>query len=364
MVFKTYGGLDPVNDAEIIVNRQELNIICNHIKNRDDYVTTNSPNQTGKTTLLLQIKNHFENKDYGIVYLDLSNFKTLNKEEFYQKICIESNNQLTQSIRCDQEHDFQQIVDQFRFSEYLKWLASHTPQVSKIIFLIDELNGIPEEISPIFFATLRKFFTAGRGVSNDNDENELYKKIMFVFAASLDLHKLSEGQNSPLSNVCIKYWLNDFSERQVLELARNLQKLSWSEEKIIEIAKFAYYWSSGHPYLTQRILSLVEESQECLNASANDMPEVMNLIIERELIHGGDANIDYIRDYFRSRDQSYQNSVLQILDLQTKQDIKPLKTLPHDRELILSGIIKRLEDSSICIHNKIYIQVLENFLKL
>ena len=102
----------------------------------------------------------------------------------------------------------EQVTDQEAFGNYLTWLSAHTPRARKLILMLDEVGGVPEEISETLFPSLRRFFHRGRRPSHTRD---LYRRVMFIFAGALDLHLLRQGKNSPLWNICEFYSLHDFS---------------------------------------------------------------------------------------------------------------------------------------------------------
>ncbi|NEP13554.1 MAG: AAA family ATPase [Symploca sp. SIO2C1] len=355
-VFETSGALNPEEHRNIIVNRVELDEIITHIENQDQYAVIQAPTQSGKTTLLYQIQSRLHQHGYGVVYLDLSSLDDLEPAQFYPMLCTEIQDGLGELIvdNTDPNLDPDKVTNQISLLKYLRLVAEKTQQVRKLVFMIDELGGLSEELTSPFFSTLRSFFTRGRGISNDR---EFYKKVMFIFAGNLDLDKLIQSKNSPLRNICELFKLNDFSQEQVLTLAQNLQE--FTPEIVEVIADCVHQWCEGHPYLTQRLLGLIDKSHECRNASQDSLSGEIHKLVDKHILYGSDANLTHVLNYLRTSGDSYCQAVYKILHSQPEEQSEKA---PHAQELILMGIIKRSSNQCLIIRNQIYKETLEIFL--
>jgi len=351
-VFKAGGGLNSERYQDIIVRRSEMDRILSHVEDEDLYIALKSPRQTGKTTLLYQVQQQLTSQRYGVAYLDLSDFSGLSEDEFYQTLCGDLLNKLKVLLdnNVEQLPDFQSNINQAGFSNYLKSLSKYTPHIRKLVLILDEVGRVPDESSKIFFPKLRKFYHDGQSDSSDSD---LYRKIIFIFAGALDLSKLMQGYNSPLKNICMPFSLKDFSGEQVYRLSANLKNLS--SEMIKEISDSVYAWCAGHPYLTQSLLKLIEESQEYSSAKVEQISKIADNLVENNFVYGENANIEHVLNYLRINKGGCQDSVFKILNNQ-----RP-KAIAEQQELLLVGLIKRLEDNSLVIRNKIYEKVLQDF---
>jgi hypothetical protein len=244
-------------------------------------------------------------------------------------------------------------TNQIYFTKYLRLISEKTQQINKLVFIIDEIGSLSEELASTLFPSIRSIFTRGRSPSIDRD---FYKKIMFIFAGSLDLDKLIQGQNSPLRNICKTFTLDDFSLEQVLDLAQNLT--NFSPEIVEVIADCVHQWGDGHPYLTQRLLGLIDESQECRSASNDSLPGDISQLVKEHILTGNDANLAHIFHYLRNSGDSYCQAVSQILRSESGER---KETASHADELILMGIIKRSSNLHIIIRNKFYEEALKIF---
>lgn len=353
-VFRAGGGLNPHQDKDIIVKRREFDQIINHIESEDLYIAIRSPRQTGKTTLLFQAQAYLNSTGYGVAYVDLSDFFDLSKEEFYQILCKSLCSSFNTVIVENQGAEAlkpEDIKNQFLFSDFLKYLSESTPTVRKLVLVLDEIGGVPQDAAKTFFSTLRKVFHRGKG--NEYDR-ELFKKISFIFSGSLDLMKLTQGKNSPLKNICETILLEDFDRIEVEHLCSNLY--DYSPEVRIIISKSVYEWCAGHPYLTQRLLKIIADSKICIDKEVNRISETIDNVVEASFFYdeNEDSNLSHILSYINEVEASCRDSIFKILNENTITDII------HDEDLFVVGIIRRLDDKSLAIRNRIYAQILQN----
>ena len=349
--FETRGALHPEEHRDIIVYRPELDRILTHIEQADHYVALRSPHQTGKTTLLYQIRAHLHGRGYGVVHLDLSGLSDLGTAEFYQTIGVDIWDGLSGLTDCTANAALhpQRITDQNRFCDYLTELSAHTPHVRKLVLMLDEIGSMPEGISTTFFPCLRRFFHSGRRPSKTR---YLYQKVMFIFAGALDLRLLIQGPNSPLLNICELFSLEDFSREQERSLASRLEGFRLAEQEVI--AEAVRRWCDGHPYLTMRLYALIDASQECRRVSVNQLPEVVDRLVAKHILYDSDANVAHIFNRLQDS-KAYREQVFAILTKAKR------KSLMHAEDLLSIGIIKRSSDLNLKIRNKIYEEKLNTF---
>ena len=361
-VFVAGGALHPEKHPKIIIDRPELNLILDSIKFQNEYIILNSPRQTGKTTLLYQIQTQLHGNNYGVVYLDLSGFSNLNKAEFYRTVCTNIQKQLTDIINDDLEtssdaknitQDTQRITNQCAFTDYLKFLAANTSQARKLIFMLDDINGIPEGEFLVLFATLRIIFNEGR--QDSSEDIDLCRKLMFLFTGNVGLKRLTEGKNSYLRNICQEFYIKDFSKQQVITLGENLQ--NFSDLLREKISHSVYEWGSGHPYLTQRLFQLIDENQEVRHQEETHILEFINGLIEQYIKDKKDANLNYIVDYLRKKSK-INSSCNEIVNKLLHPHFQV--SGEHKDELETIGLIKKNDQGDFTIRNKMYGEVFKN----
>lgn len=356
--YVTSGPLDlnKPDHRRVLVERSEFDQMCAHIvANRDEPLAICSPRQTGKTTLLFQLQHHFQSRGYGVVYLILQGLKDLSRADFYRTISTRITRQLTDLMDDETEPapSPEHITDEATFAAYLDWLSRHTPGAHKLLLMIDEVGSVPEEAYGAFFGTLRAFFNEGRSSYRH------HQKVLFVFAGTLDLHRLiqhGDGRNSPL-NICESFFPEDFTEEQVRNLANNLTDCS-DEHKAV-IATEVHRWTGGHPYLTQKLYALIEADPADRQAAVEQLPSVIKEVMESYFIYRQDKNIGHIESELE-RNETYYESVFQVLQDERRQYVD------QHEDLETIGIIKRAKDHQTSERywiprNAIYSARLKNF---
>lgn len=351
--FVAGGPLNPTEHKNIIVHRPQFDLVVENIISSDLYIALASPRQTGKTTLLYQVQSYLSEQGYGVAYIDLENYDDLDKTSFYQEICDNVHIALSSFLEPIAEASLtpQEVISETKFFKYLGQLSKNTPKARKVVLLLDEIGGVPDLFSKTFFSTLRKVLIHSRGVQ---PECQLYRKISFIFSGAIDLHKLTEGRNSPLSNVCgSPISLDDFSEEQVYNLAKKLKGCSEALAKTL--SEHIYKWCHGHPYITQRLLELTERNQTFFNIGVDEIHQLVENLIEINFISGRDVNLDNILHYLERNDTSPRDSIFKVLHNAN------LKTVDHDDELLVAGFFRRIDNQCLVIRNQIYVKALEIF---
>jgi hypothetical protein len=350
--FVAGGPLNPVMHKDVIIDRPQLSRILKHIENKDKYIALQGPRQTGKTTLLFQVKARLHGHGYGVAYVTLGGRNQLSQEKFYQMLCKLIWEQLSGEpgkgqpglIKGTPKRSLtpEYISDEDGFAEYLVWLADNTPEARRLVIILDEVGGVPDSISLVFFSRLREFFTEGR---QDSEQTAAHRKVLFIFAGALDLEVLMRGRNSPVRNICDPVTLDDFSPAHVSQLASDLTNFPDGFHKAI--ADCIYRWSNGHPYLTQRLYELVEENDNCRCDAAASLDKKIDDLVADQIIWGNDVNLAHVIDYLNSP-ENYGDTVFQVLRN------KPRKSVPRVNDLLSIGVFKRSADQFLIIRNKIY----------
>ncbi len=252
-VFKTRGPLDPVTDHAICVPRPELDQLLRAAQAPaiDAYLAILSSRQTGKTTLLYQLRARLRPRGYGIVLVDLAVARNQAEAELYGYVASEIRSALDWSPpRQSGKRTAALPCNPIEFRTFLLDIArqSSTP---RIVIMIDEVEAISGQASEGFFATVRNVFSSRR------KEDELaFEKYLFVLSGSKELHRLSTGPNSPL-NIADRIYLQDLTLEGVQALVANFTRAAISAPP--ETSQWIYDQTTGHPYLTQKLCSQIEQ---------------------------------------------------------------------------------------------------------
>lgn len=346
-IYKTGGPLGPIDDKSIIVQRdEELETALNHLRH-GQYIALQSPRQTGKTTFLYQMQVALRDEYIAAAYLYLED---LNEMEFYQSLCEDIAEQLDDVIEADNPYPISEIQSQTDFGKYLGWISKHTPTTQRLVLMLDEVGIVSDELSRRFFGGFRKIFTAVIRDRN-TDYGRTYSKWSFVFSGALDMKTLAVSKSSPLYNSCEWLTLKDFSEAQSLKLVNQLSNLS--NEARTAINKAVYTWTSGHPYLTQKVCMLIEESDEYLSQNIINAENLVERLVQLKIVERwrDDNNIFYLFRHIQDKEE-YQQFLRDILEGKKRK----MDSIAPDLESI--GFIIQEGDTYI-IRNRIYKEALK-----
>ncbi len=260
-LFRTPGPLRLPEDRDLIIARPELKRALGLAQQPSvgQYIALLSARQTGKTTLLLQMRDLLQDL-YACIFVDLSALRGQDAHACFRYVAFrlldEFASLLGEDVGLPDRHRVESPVD---FIEFLYALAKVAP-LPRIIVLIDEVGALSPEASDAFFNTVRTVFIQGRGLTG------YLAKYLFVFSGAVDLYGLTFGTNSPL-NICEKIYLQDLSPDDVTQIVQQFENVGVPVEK--NAAKEVYALTAGHPYLTVRLCALLEREQvEALSARA------------------------------------------------------------------------------------------------
>ncbi len=262
-VFKTRGPLDPVADNAICVPRPELGTLVRaaNAPTIDSYYVVLGSRQTGKTTLLYQLRTRLRSRGFGLAFIDLSVVRDQPEPDLYQFVSSEIVSAVGSLLprpptgapsgpRGDIPADASLPCNPIQFRSFLLRIAQ-SAQTPRLVILVDEIEAISEKLSAGFFGAIRNAFSSRR-----KEDEAAFDKYLFVFAGARDLHRLTGGPNSPM-NIAERIYLQDLTLDGVRQIVSNFRRASIMAPE--ESAKWVYGQTSGHPYLTQRLCAQIEE---------------------------------------------------------------------------------------------------------
>jgi hypothetical protein len=127
-------------------------------------------------------------------------------------------------------------------------------EVSRLVLLLDELARLPE-------ATREDLAHVIRALHTHRLVSPALAKTQFILAGGLELYNLAIVQASTLRNVCEIVRLGDLREADAVALiAEGLALIGVAHEQARLLGRAVYLRVAGHPYLTQRVGSLLAEA--------------------------------------------------------------------------------------------------------
>ncbi|OGO05984.1 MAG: hypothetical protein A2Y73_06750 [Chloroflexi bacterium RBG_13_56_8] len=277
VLFKTRGPLLSSSDQTLIIDRPELRRAVRLAQQPSvtQYIAFLSARQTGKTTLLFRLMDLLKDA-YACIFVDLSVLRAQDARACFRfvafRLISEFRDLLGPSAPLPEAPHIEGSVE---FLEFLRGLADMVP-IPRIVLLLDEVGALSAEVSDSFFNTIRTVFTQGRSLNSN------LSKYLFVFSGAVDLYALTFGSNSPL-NICEKIYLHDFALPDVEKIVGQFHVLG---AKVAQgSAERIYALAAGHPYLTTRMCTLLEQAKVKEVTPAQVDAVAQEMLVEDDNIH-------------------------------------------------------------------------------
>jgi hypothetical protein len=347
MAIYTTGG--PIDTGFRIARREEESV-WKLLVDGDLYVPLCCARQLGKTTLMYQLRERLQKEGFGAVYLYLGGRNDQSAARFYKSICEGILVQVATCLDKDTAPpNIASVDDQLAFSDFIEWLAGKTGRCGRIVIMLDEVGSVPDLVASSFWGGMRSFFTR-RG---------LFRRIMFVLAGELDMYVLATGNNSPLANVCV----TPFIELDDLTISEVATLVSVGLPSSVPLADAVHRWTSGHPYLSQKLCMLIQAdmavnasiwSMENGGGSVSDVTERVEALVTKAFPQDVDANIIHIENVL-NRTPEYRKRLQRVMREGS------IGFTPTTRALAVIGILKLHPDRRYRIRNPIYQRMLQNY---
>jgi len=326
-IFQAGGYLPP--DSPVYIERRADQEMLGYLLD-GKYIVLIKSRQTGKTSLIFRLRAQLANRNYTLAYVDVEGLDRHNEEAWYQALCAQLAPQLAGII----EGLPKPPPHYGKLKRFLKDLAERIAQRSWCLAIaLDECGAIPQEWAEDFFKVLRDVYDS-REVSPE------FRNLTFILAGAFDPGDLIKDPRVSPFNVATWVDLKDFDPPQVRQL---VEHLGVDEHAGHALAEFIYSWTSGHPYLTQKICSMLEEKgAPFVN---EDVEEAANWIWRQDqhlahIFRQLEAEAA-VRDYLKTL---VQGRVVQF---------NPTSDTRH-RKLALIGVIKEDEHHNCVVRNRIY----------
>lgn len=274
-MFVTQGPVDP--DSPLFIGRvAEVQRLEGWVAEANCVGSVLGARQTGKTSLLLQLRKRCLAK-YSIAYISLDAIGEATQAQCYIQLSQELLNQLDVPIGAIRTSD---PADTRAFMTFLRELADAHPRI-RIAVLLDGLGALGMETAFHVGQCLRAVFT------NRLIDKRLARYV-FILAGARETLELATGRNSPLRNVTQSVYLGDLTETDCSALlTRGME--TQAAPPSADVCADVYRWTSGHPYLTQLIGSVLLEA--AAQQSPADLQDVVQRVLQTE-----DKNLPHIRE--------------------------------------------------------------------
>jgi hypothetical protein len=303
-----------------------------------------SPHHMGKSSLMLRTERRLQQQGIRTVIIYLSGIGAdFGIEQLYLLLIKHLKFQLKLSLDTDLWWAERASLDVGqRFVNFLHEVVLAELQGPVVIFL----DGTDTTtLNPDFLAS---FFTALGSIYNTPATDLFCTRLTFVLLGAVSVTELKKTSAYPLFNVAKKIELIDFTWEEAQVLQQSLQTVCG--EPGAAIFTRIFYWTNGHPYLTQKLCSTVVKMWD---RHWND--ERVDMLIERLFLSPAaqnEFNIQFVKDEIRTNSRRGR-----LLDLY--RQVYQEKAVPYDEQsldqswLMHIGLL-RAENGFLKVRNEIY----------
>ncbi len=350
--FFTVGGTVQASDGTYIERSVDNELLEYCLAGEFAFVLT--ARQMGKSSLMVRTAERLQQQGVRSVIIDLSQIGVqISEDAWYLGFLtvVEDALDLETDV-FDWWDDKQHLGYGQRMAQFFQDVVLNEVEGNIVVF-VDEID------STLSLPFTDDFFTSIRGVYNARSSQPELKRLTFALigvATPSDL--ISDPSRTPF-NIGRQVELGYFTKEEAAPLA---QGFGSNESRSDQLLAWVMEWTNGHPYLTQRLSSLV---------ALEDLEKVTSVDIQR-IVHDtffddnseSDSNLRFVHDMLTRRAED-PTAVLT-----TYRDIMRGKAVKDDRHshtmthLKLSGVIGR-DNGKLRVKNKIYRQVFdEKWLKV
>jgi len=303
--------------------------------------------QMGKSSLMLRTATRLRDSGIGVAALDLTGIGTnLTPEQWYSGLIVQLGDRLNLE---DQLLEFWKA--NISLGPMQRWITAIRKvvlplQMGRLVIFVDEIDAV----ASLGFST-DEFFAGIRECYNLRNENAEMNRLTFCLLGVANPSDLIRDTRTTPFNVGRRIELNDFTEREALPLAEELGHSSAENHALL---RRVFYWTNGHPYLTQRLCKAISENGA--QGSTREIDDSIRQMFFTKHAQEYDDNLIFVRERLLRSSED----VAALLNLYSRirrsrkvadDDSQPLVSIMR-----LSGIT-RAEDGRLRVRNRIYERV-------
>lgn len=343
--FFTAGGTLPP-DAPSYVKRPTDDELFRHIM-AGEFCYVLTPRQMGKSSLMIRTAQRLSKDGVRSAIVDLTQIGTVQSEDQWYKGIL---TQIARRLRL--------TVDPVSWWEH----RNDIPNIQKFIEFFEEALSELKEPVVIFMdeidTTLKldfrdNFFAGVRALFNARAENPDLKRITFVLLGVASPSDLIKDRNRTPFNIGQEILLRPFSRENARMLEKGLEE---AYPKLGQkILNRIFYWTNGHPYLTQKLCQTVVETR--LQAYSDGEIDLLVKNLFTSEAASRETNLQFVRDNILSYPE--RRVILSLYKkLLRKKEVRDNKNSLSQNHLKLTGLVLA-DDGELIISNRIYQNVFD-----
>jgi O-acetyl-ADP-ribose deacetylase (regulator of RNase III) len=305
-----------------------------------------APRQMGKTSLAVSVARQLSETKIHVALIDLSILGTnLSDEQWYLNLVVAIADSL--KIKMDVAEWWKgndQISAIRRLHMFFEKVLPESVR-KQIVVLIDEFDAAQRP---------GDFLSLSRSLYNMRDTSPGLRRISFVLFGVLPPDQLQpDSPASPFINSARAIELTDYTYQEALPLANGLRLPAQHAEQVLA---WVLDWTGGHPYLTQRLCSVIADKFQSSWSEA----DVEKVVAETFFGDKGlqDSNLMYVSSVLANplNEQTVLSVYLGIL--KGIIDTHPARLKVDERQalslLLSSGVVVRKGAADVRVRNRIY----------
>ena len=272
--------------------------------------------------------------------IDLTNIGTATIEEWYLSLLDDLQSQLP--LVTDAEEwwlENGRLPPVKRFTKFLQTVILAEVD-GQIAIFIDEIDSVLNlDFADDFFAAIRAIYNQGAFLATE-------RRLSFVLLGVAAPDDLIKDQTKTPFNIGVRIDLDELA----LDDARVLlQGLPDQEESVLTRI---FYWTAGHPYLTQKIGSAVAAANGQAIADTN-VDELVNGLLLTDNALNQETNLQFVQRRVIASPNRGRLLAIYKKVYQGKQ-IESNERSIYQNELKLYGLLKTDQQGNLTIRNRIY----------
>jgi len=332
------------HDAPSYVERQaDKDLLDGLLKGEFCYVLTSR--QMGKSSLMVRTAQKLRAQGINVVALDLTAIgQNLTPEQWYDGLIVSMGRQLRLEdelealwMKNTQLSPVQRLMLAIRDVALIR-------RPGPLVVFVDEIDIVVSLpfASDEFFAAIRECY------NRRAEEPELGRLRFCLLGVATPSDLIRDARLTPF-NIGQRIELSDFTNEEAAPLEQGLNADGRQGQKLL---RRVLYWTSGHPYLTQRLCRTIAEDSTA--ASVRDVDRLCRELFLSSRARERDDNLLFVRE--RLVNGSVSAAAVLTLHLQVLAQRQPVADSEKDpalNALRLSGVVRSAE-GRMQIRNRIY----------
>lgn len=301
--------------------------------------------QMGKSSLVVRTAGHLNSLGICTATIDLTLIGSAPIEEWYLSLLDELQSQLP--VKTDAEDWWgknSSLSCVRRFTKYIQEVV--VPEVGgQVAIFIDEIDSVLNlDFADDFFAAIRAMYNRD-GLSSEE------RRVSFILLGVAAPDDLVKDQSRTPFNIGVQIRLDELA---LTDAAVLLKGLPGENKTILERI---FYWTSGHPYLTQSIGQAIAQEER----RGWTLPDVDSLVHDhfftREAFFS-DSNLRFVHNRVTSSPDS--DELLRLYgQIRRRGRVKSIAQSPIQKSLLLYGLVGSDAQGYLSVRNRIYDRVFD-----